>query len=105
MTNESEDRDARLVTYMNVGNALIVLIFGLSLILEMFPIWIAIISSLLIWLIFGNILTDVANKWKQKAVLIEKGVSLHQYCNECGLRFSTDKSHCPKCSSASNQGS
>ena len=97
MTNKSEDQDARLVTSMNVGNVLIVLIFSLSLILEWFPIWIAIISSLLIWLVFGNILTDVANKWKQKVILVEKGGTLHQYCASCGLRFSSDKTQCPKC--------
>lgn len=82
---------------MNLGNILIILIFSLSLILDWYPIWVAIISSLLIWVLFADILSEVANKWKQKAILVEKGESLHQHCLNCGLRFSTSKDQCPKC--------
>ncbi|MFV2015536.1 MAG: hypothetical protein ACC656_08930 [Candidatus Heimdallarchaeota archaeon] len=103
MRKETEDRDSRLQKSISVGNILIILVFSLSLILEWFPIWVAIVLSILIWLLFAGVLTEIAIKWKHKAMRLNKGEPLHHSCWNCGLRFSSDKSHCPKCNTLFNQ--
>lgn len=82
---------------MNLANIAIIIILTASIVYERFSAKIAVVASLLIWVVFGGVLMEIIQQWQKRRKLVDDGIPLHHICIDCGLRFSIMKTQCPRC--------
>ncbi len=82
---------------MYLANIAIVIILTASIVYEKFSVKIAIGASLFVWVVFGGVLMEIKRQWEERRKLVDSGTPLHQFCDDCGLRFSVMKTQCPRC--------